>query len=86
VITLLYIFLQNEPDDELSNVKNSDGYVSDGNWSDWQEEEDPVVCLFCELSCTFDNILSHMIGAHGFDFTRICVETAMDFYQQVTGS
>jgi hypothetical protein len=27
-----------------------------------------------------------MIGAHGFDFTRICVETAMDFYQQVTGS
>ncbi|XP_021927401.1 zinc finger protein 277 isoform X2 [Zootermopsis nevadensis] len=75
--------IQNEPDDELSNVENSDGYVSDGDWSDWQEDEDPVVCLFCDISSTFDNILSHMNDAHGFDFTRICVETVMDFYQQV---
>lgn len=78
--------VQNEPDDdELSDAENSDRCVSDGNWSDWEEDEDkvenPVVCLFCETSSSFDEILSHMNGCHGFDFARICVE--MDFYQQV---
>jgi hypothetical protein len=79
--------LQNEPDDdELSNAENSDRCVSDGNWSDWEEDEgkveNPVVCLFCDKSSTFDGILSHMNDCHGFDFTRICVD--MDFYHQVT--
>jgi hypothetical protein len=79
--------LQKEPDDDgASKVDNCDGCVSDGNWSDWEEDEDkvenPVVCLFCETSSSFDEILSHMNDSHAFDFTRICVE--MDFYQQVT--
>ncbi|PNF33430.1 hypothetical protein B7P43_G03360 [Cryptotermes secundus] len=82
--------VKNEPDDdddddELSNAENSDRRVSVGNWSDWEEDEDkvenPVVCLFCERSSSFDEIQSHMNNAHGFDFTRISVD--MDFYHQV---
>jgi hypothetical protein len=85
-VIILFILLQNELDDELSDAQNSDGCVDDGNWSDWEEiedkVEDPVVCLFCETSSSFDEILSHMNDSHCFDFTRICVE--MDFYHQVT--
>ncbi|XP_069693721.1 zinc finger protein 277 isoform X2 [Periplaneta americana] len=79
--------VQNEPDDEMFTVECSDGYLSDWDWSDWYEDEEtvenPVVCLFCEASSTFEKTLKHLKDFHNFDFTTICSEAGLDFYQQV---
>ncbi|KAK9506151.1 hypothetical protein O3M35_008138 [Rhynocoris fuscipes] len=61
---------------------DSDG-GNDGDWSDWEDEiQQPIVCLFCELSFpSWPAILSHMKNQHSFNYEEHSL--ALDFYEQV---
>jgi len=54
----------------------------DEEYSDWNEEEIQVTCLFCPSKMTdINDINNHMIERHNFNF-KIITES-LDFYQQV---
>ena len=69
--------------DEDVPIEENGANLSDREWSDWEEKVDPVVCLFCEESGSFELSLSHMRVVHKFDFTDLCLKNGMNFYQQV---
>lgn len=55
---------------------------SDEEYSDWNEQEDQIICLFCKNRETDINLLClHMESNHGFDFALSTQN--MDFYQKV---
>lgn len=56
---------------------------SDQEWSDWNEKDQEIVCLFCEHK-DFDvnNFCDHLKVAHKFDFQLIL--SSLDFYQKVS--
>lgn len=66
-------------DDSLPITLDND---SDQEWSDWNEKDQEIVCLFCEYKdLSLTNICDHMKGNHTFDFQDIL--KTMDFYQKV---
>ncbi|KAJ8953654.1 hypothetical protein NQ314_007261 [Rhamnusium bicolor] len=55
---------------------------SDEEYSDWNEEQDQITCLFCQTRDTNINMLClHMEGDHEFDFVQLTQD--MDFYQKI---
>jgi hypothetical protein len=49
------------------------------------EEKTAVVCLFCSYqSVNFEDVLTHMVIGHKFDFNG--VTTHCDFYQKVSNT
>lgn len=55
---------------------------SDDEYSDWNEEEDQINCLFCEQKETgISKICEHMNLTHKFDFEEITKE--FSFFQKV---
>ncbi|KAF7287645.1 hypothetical protein GWI33_005993 [Rhynchophorus ferrugineus] len=55
---------------------------SDEEYSDWNEKEDSITCLFCTKTETDINIMClHMINEHNFDF--ISSTNDLDFYQKI---
>lgn len=64
---------------ETTPTSNDD---SDSDWSDWEGEEQPVICLFCSKTDTnFEVIKSHMAADHEFDFDRRVEH--LNFYQKI---
>lgn len=65
---------------EFENNSNAD---SDPEWSDWTEENGPVItCLLCEhTEKEYDSILEHMEQHHEFSFIK--ATEGMDFYHKV---
>ncbi|CAG9770080.1 unnamed protein product [Ceutorhynchus assimilis] len=54
----------------------------DQEYSDWNEKDDKINCLFCSQTETDINLLClHMDGEHGFDFVK-STET-LDYYQKI---
>ncbi|KAJ9583011.1 hypothetical protein L9F63_022627, partial [Diploptera punctata] len=74
--------LQNEMDEDPPAEENGDA-LSDKDWSDWEGEEDPVVCLFCDASGDFESCINHMLQVHSFNYSELCVKNKLNFYQQV---
>ncbi|KAJ8712492.1 hypothetical protein PYW07_005334 [Mythimna separata] len=65
---------------EFENDSNVD---SDPEWSDWTEENGPLItCLLCEhTEKDYDRILDHMDQQHEFSFLK--ATEGMDFYRKV---
>ncbi|XP_045500614.1 zinc finger protein 277-like [Colias croceus] len=65
---------------DVDNDSNAD---SDPDWSEWTEENGPVItCLLCDHTETeYEVILDHMERLHEFSFTKTTV--GMDFYHKV---
>jgi len=54
------------------------------DYSGWDGELQLGTCFYCnETSAGASSIYEHMRAEHAFDFTRICQEMQMSFYQQV---
>ncbi|XP_073974270.1 zinc finger protein 277 [Rhodnius prolixus] len=68
--------------DDEDDDDDSEGDDND-DWSDWEEElQQPIVCLFCELSLPeWASVLSHMKNQHSFNYEEHTL--ALDFYEQV---
>lgn len=55
---------------------------ADDEYADWNEAENQVVCLLCDLKETNINTLClHMEADHEFDFVEITKD--LDFYQKI---
>ena len=54
------------------------------SWSDWTSESTfNTPCLFCPLSVSTSDILSHMSTSHSFDLMNISKELNLGFYDRV---
>ncbi|CAG9854438.1 unnamed protein product [Phyllotreta striolata] len=70
-----------EEDDRYALPRGSEANA-DEEYSDWNEQEDQIVCLFCKAKETDINLLClHMETNHGFDFALST--QSMDFYQKI---
>ncbi|XP_045466804.1 zinc finger protein 277 [Harmonia axyridis] len=55
---------------------------SDEEYSDWNEEEDKIICLFCQHKETgANNICDHMKTSHTFDFVELT--KSFNFFQKI---
>ncbi|CAH0549502.1 unnamed protein product [Brassicogethes aeneus] len=55
---------------------------TDEEYSDWEDSQDDITCLFCVKKDTNINTLClHMDGDHDFDFVE--VTKSLDFYQKI---
>ncbi|CAI2172800.1 11155_t:CDS:10 [Funneliformis geosporum] len=68
-----------------SEYSESEYDPNDERWDDWEEEEgdhQDLKCLFCdELFPLANDLFSHCLYHHGFDFQKIRTELKLDFYQ-----
>ncbi|XP_056648253.1 zinc finger protein 277 isoform X1 [Diorhabda sublineata] len=84
-----YIVNYLEPNKSWKTIqKEDDRYAisrevnADEEYSDWNEKEDQIICLFCKAKETDINVIcQHMEAEHGFSFTDVTKD--LDFFQKV---
>lgn len=73
----MIVFVQKEDDNLPINLDEN----SDEDWSDWNEIDQEINCLFCDYKdLVLQNLCDHMKVLHDFQFQEI---NQLEFYQRV---